>query len=160
MIALLLMLGCDAVLGTSAAVDLSPAALVGTECEVCGMIVSEQPSPRGQVVYRDGTRAFFCSLGEQRAALQARSPHGRPVKAHVEVVPLDFDPATTSVLPLPWVDAEKAWYVFGTERPLVMGLPVLSFPNEADATQVADRLGLRAVPWPAFRDIPFHQIPE
>jgi len=156
---LLLMLACSGSADDAAAVDTTAASNAAAQCDVCAMTVAEQPSPRAQVVYRDGARAHFCSLGELRAALQAPSPHGSAVATYVEALPADFDPAANTAAPLPWIPAEDAWYVFGAERPLVMGLPVLSFADEAAARESAQRLGREPVAWTAVRETPFNQTP-
>ena len=154
-----LFLACSSTTSRSE-VDTSPAPFGYAECEVCGMTVSAQPAPRGQLIYRDGTHPYFCSLGELRAALQARSPHGEPLAIYVETLPRDVDPDTLDTAPLPWVRAEQAWYVFGASRPQIMGLPGLSFASEADARAAAERLGLQAVPWSTVLDIPFDRVPS
>ncbi len=123
------------------------------------MTVAEQPAPRGQLVWRDGTRAHFCSLGELRASLQSPSPHGEPVAIHVEALPVDFDPTTTTTTPYPWCEAESAWYAFGATRPIVMGLPVLSYASEAKAKQASEALSLTISPWAAVLSTPFHEAP-
>ncbi len=158
--ALLLALLACAGGGDPVAVAPSPAPIEAAECAVCGMIVTEQPAPRAQIVYRDGTRAWFCSLGELRAALAAPSPHGSPSGIYVEALPADFDPASTPTAPLAWVAAEDGWYIVGPERPMVMGLPVLSFADRPSAEAAAARLGRRAVPWSTLRDTPFNRAPQ
>jgi len=157
--ALLLALACTGGASDAEAVNTAAAPHTTAQCDVCAMTVAEQPAPRGQVVYRDGARAHFCSLGELRAALQAPSPHGNAVATYVEALPDGFDPAANATAPLPWIPAEDAWYVFGTERPLVMGLPVLSFADEAAARESARQLGQEPVSWPAVRETPFNQTP-
>ena len=150
-------LGCGT--SSTAAVDTAPTPLVAASCEVCGMMVSEQPSPRAQLVYRDGTHAHFCSMGELRATVQARSPHGEPVALYVEALPADFDPAANQTAPLPWVPAESAHYLTGADRPLVMGVPVLSFADAESAELLAARPGLSETTWTALRDTPFNLSP-
>ncbi len=152
-----LLLGCDDT-GT-AAIDTRASTIAATSCEVCGMIVAEQPAPRGQLVYRDGTRAGFCSLGELRATVQSRSPHGTPVALYVEALPADFDPTANSTAELAWIPAEHATYLTGATRPMVMGLPLLSFADEDEARAASGRLGLGVASWPDVRDTPFNETP-
>jgi len=61
-------------------------ALDDQEDEVCGMLVREQSAPRSQVVHRDGSRFFFCSLSDLLVHLDAPSPHGRADVTFVEVL--------------------------------------------------------------------------
>lgn len=156
-LAVLLAIGCDD--AETVAVDTRASSIAATSCEVCGMVVAEQPAPRGQLVYRDGTRAHFCSLGELRASVQGRSPHGSPVALYVEALPADFDPATNTAVEHPWIPAEGATYLTGATRPMVMGLPLLSFADEEEARAAAARLGLGVADWSAVRDTPFNTLP-
>jgi len=143
----------------AAPVTAAPSSLAHAECAVCGMVVSEQPSPRGQVVYRDGTHAHVCSIEELRALAQERSARGAPVAVYVEVLPASFDPSQTDAAPLPWSPADEARFVFGASRRGVMGEPVLSFVDPAAAHRAAAQLGTEPVDWSALRDTPFHQVP-
>jgi copper chaperone NosL len=156
-LSVLLLVGCDD--AQTAEVDTQPSPIATTSCEVCGMVVAEQPAPRGQLVYRDGTRAHFCSLGELRATVQGRSPHGSPVALYVEALPADFDPAANATAEQSWIPAEGATYLTGATRPMVMGLPLLSFADGAEAQEAATRLGLGVATWPDVRDTPFNALP-
>ncbi len=133
----LLELGGCATEVVSATASASPELLDAQECDACGMLVNEQPSPRGQVIYRDGTHAHFCSIGDLLVALEARSPHGSAEHVFVESLPVDFDPRTSSTTPLPWMVAEEGTYVVGVSRERVMGVPVLSFASSDHAAAVA-----------------------
>jgi copper chaperone NosL len=145
---------------TTVEADTTASDQVGAQCDVCGMMVSEQPAPRGQLVYRDGTRAHFCSVGDLRASLEAPSPHGSPLSLYVEALPADFDPASNLVSTFPWVAAEDAGYVFGATRPLVMGTPVLTYADPAAAAHAAEQHGLHAYSWESVRAAPFNQSPQ
>lgn len=153
LVALTVGAGLAACSGGSAAVEVvaAPAPITTQECASCGMLVSEQPSPRGQVVYRDGTHAHFCSLGDMLVALDARSPHGSPQGIYVEALPPDFDPADYAMDPLPWTPAESAAYVTGLTRERVMGRPLLSFVDRAQAEQAAAMAGGTVVSWAALK---------
>ena len=145
-LALVLSLACSGA-GDQAPVSVEPTAIAGTECASCGMFVSEQPSPRGQVVYRDGTHEHFCSLGDMRMALKAPSPHGKTTAIFVESLAPGFDPAKNDTAPLSWMSASEAHYVSGVERPMVMGTPLLSYPDAETAAAEAARLGGQALAW-------------
>lgn len=125
--------GCDpSSVDTSAQVYQS-VALDDQEDEVCGMLVREQSAPRGQVVHRDGTRFFFCSLGDMLVHLRAPSPHGRTDAVFVEVMTSEEDPAQSHTEDHPWVPAADAIYVVGIERQRIMGKPVLAYANRREA---------------------------
>lgn len=123
-----------------------PAALDGQECAACGMIVREEPSPRAQLVHRDGERAFFCSLADLVAYREVPSRHGEVVHTWVESLPAELDPAAHDAAAQPWIEAERAHFVLGIER-RVMGTPGLSYAREEDARAVAERVGGRAMRW-------------
>ena len=127
------------------------------ECSVCGMVVAEQPAPRGQVVHRDGHHAFFCSIGDLRAYLQTPTPAGRPERVWVEVLPDGFDLDSRDTSPRAWLSAEEAVHVVGVQRGGIMGLPVLSF---ADAASAAVPAGARVTTWAALESTPFNELPE
>ncbi len=132
---------CAKAPGAGAAPAVAAVAIGPHECAACGMVVAEQPFPRGQLVHRDGTRAFFCSLGDLVQYLQAPSPHGKPAGVFVEVAPPTLDPATPATDPQPWRPAEEARYLLGAERRGIMGPPVLSFASARDADAARARLG-------------------
>lgn len=110
----------------------------GHDCAACGMIVREQPAPRGQVQHVDGARLYFCSISDLLTYLGAPSPHGKVKGIWVEAIdpasdPLAFDPARR-----PWVEAERAFFVLGLEKPRVMGTPIVSYTTESEARRVAE----------------------
>ncbi len=125
----------------------APSAIENAECEVCGMLVGEQPAPRGQVVYRNGHHAFTCSLEGLHALVSVRSPLGKPVGVYVEALPERFDWTQSSVEPHPWVAADEAFFVAGAKRSQVMGFPLLSFSEQPAARQAADSLGTQPHQW-------------
>ncbi len=129
--------GCKDKAAASGATAASAAPIGDDECATCAMVVREQPSPRAQIVRRDGTRQMFCSIGDMLQGLQAPSPHGGAVGIFVEVLDPAKDPTKTSVEPRPWVAAESASYVVGVPRQGVMGPPVLAYAARAQAEAVA-----------------------
>ena len=148
------LLGCGG--GGASTVDTTPDPIGYDECVVCGMVVSEQPPPRGQAIHRDGTHAFACSLGDLRAFLQAPSPLGPPVAVYVEALGDDLDAQG----PLPWVAAASATYVSGVDRPLVMGVPLLSYADRAAAERAAATHGGTVHDWVSVSATPFSEPPR
>lgn len=124
----------------------------GHDCVSCGMIVREQPAPRAQLVHRDGTRVFFCSIGDLLVYLDAPSSHGKPTAIFVEAMSPSHDPQSTDTKPRLWIDATAAIYVLGVDRPQIMGAPVLVYEKAADATDVAKRHGGDTLDWNALPD--------
>lgn len=145
--------------GPSAEVALDPIAWKDAECAVCGMVVGEQPAPRGQIAWRDGSRSFACSLGDLRAAAQTPDPRGRPQAVWVEALPAADAPLAEVRGPLPWLRAESASFVVGVQRPGVMGHPVLAYASLAQARAAAVVAGGRLATWEALSAVPFHEVP-
>lgn len=103
------------------------------EGAVCGMLVRDQSAPRAQVLHRDGTRSFVCSIGDLMAYLQAPSPHGEAHAIMVEVMDPGEDPMDIHTGPHPWVPAAEATYVLGIRRRGIMGEPVLAYRDRETA---------------------------
>lgn len=145
--------GCDPSASAGAKGPVGPAELDGQECAACGMIVREQPSPRGQLVHRDGTRSWFCSIADMLTYLEAPSPHGPAVEVFVEAMPPEADdPTHRHTEERPWIPAKDATFVRGFERERIMGEPYLTYRTRADAERVAGQLQARATGWEALRD--------
>jgi nitrous oxide reductase accessory protein NosL len=100
------------------------------------MLVHEMSAPRAQVVHRDGSRFFFCSLGDMLVHLSAPSPHGRVEATFVEVMRPDEDPMQSHAGVHPWVPVNEAVFVIGLDRPGIMGAPVLAYANRTEAERV------------------------
>jgi nitrous oxide reductase accessory protein NosL len=111
-----------------------PLSLANTEGAVCGMVVSEQPAPRAQVVHRDGTRLYLCGIADLLVHLEAPSPHGIPADIYVELMEADEDPREISFAEHEWIRAERALYRIGDERPrLIMGVPIMVYRDRPTA---------------------------
>lgn len=118
---------------------------------VCGMYVAEQPAPRAQVVHRDGTRLFLCSIGDLLVHLSVPSPHGAARRIFVEVLEPTEDPEAPATGAHRWQDATTVRYVIGVPRPGVMGLPVLTYADRASAEDIAKRYpGAEVLDWPGL----------
>ncbi len=129
----------------SSGAEAEPIALA--ECTACGMVVREQPAPRGQVVHRDGTREFFCAMSDLLYYIETPSPHGRITDVFVEVLPEETDPLESDSREQPWVRAEDARYIVGVERTGIMGPPVLAYLPEVDVEALAADFGGEVVEW-------------
>ena len=121
------------------------------ECAACGMIVAEQSVARAQLVHRDGTREYFCSIGDMLAYLGAPSPHGRVVGTWVEAMDPTKDPRTFYVDKQPWLEAANAFYVTGIPKRRVMGKPVMVYRTREQAKAVADKFGGTIADWQRLR---------
>ena len=116
-------------------------------CAACGMVVSEQPAPRGQMIHRDRTRVFFCSLGDMVRYYEAPSPHGQPVAVYVELMDPSTSPTLLSMEPRPWAQGQETAYVLGLPRTGIMGEPIMAYATEAQADQVIRAHGGHLVEW-------------
>ena len=120
------------------------------ECASCGMIVRDQPAPRGQLIHRDNTRLYFCSASDMLTYLTAPSPHGSAVSLFVESMDQVPDPLVLDIEPQPWIDATRASYVVGFEK-VVMGDPILAYTTQAQAQAQASRLSAQVMTWTELR---------
>ncbi len=132
---------------TTAPVVVAPEPITDKMCGACGMVVAEQPSPRGQVVYRDGFHAHACSLGDLALLAAAPSPHGKPVAVFVEPQDALADAAALDLAAQPQAPSTSLHFVAGVARPGIMGPPLLAFRDAARAAAEADRRGGRVVDW-------------
>lgn len=131
----------------SAAAAASAAPIGISECAACGMVVREQPAPRGQVVHRDGTRVFLCSIGDLVQYLQSPSPHGSATDVFVEALGADDDPTAVDSRERSFIRADSASYVVGIKRPNVMGRPVLVYESEVSAAKARALPGAQPMTW-------------
>ena len=128
-------------------------ALDDQEDEVCGMLIREQSAPRSQVVHRDGSRFFFCSVADMLVHLSAPSPHGRTEAAFVEVMEPDEDPMQSHTGVHLWLPVEDAVYVIGIERRGIMGEPVLVYADRLEALRaMRGHSGARMLDGAGLRD--------
>jgi nitrous oxide reductase accessory protein NosL len=118
--------------------DLRAAPIAEQEGAVCGMLVRDQSAPRGQVVHRDGSRFFFCSVGDLLVHRSAPSPHGRVEATFVEVMDPAEDPGLPHTGEHAWSPAENVTYVIGVERQGIMGPPVLVYRDPETAARVVE----------------------
>lgn len=159
LLALSLALGCGGP-AERAPVDLSPTPADGHDCGVCGMVVTEQPAPRAQVVHRGGERVYLCSIADLRAYLQSPSRRGPPAAVWVEAL-RDGDPLTRDdTAPRGWVSPETLTWVVGFERPGVMGRPALGFSDASVAEATRAVLGARSATWQQLLETPFDRDPQ
>ncbi|MCP4498830.1 MAG: hypothetical protein GY822_02550 [Deltaproteobacteria bacterium] len=120
---------------------MTPEDLRGKECAACGMVVAEQPAPRGQLVRRDGTREFFCSVGDMHVHLNIPSPHGKPALIWVETLPSSMKLDDRELQEQPWKNVNDVVFITGVKRKGIMGKPVLVQETQAEALTMAKRLG-------------------
>lgn len=143
----LALLGCSSNKEAAGAQEHHAQDLEHKECAACGMTVRDQPAPRGQLIHRDGTQLYFCSISDMVTYLAAPSPHGAAVTLYVESLDKVLDPMAPATEQLPWLDAKTASYVIGVEKKMIMGRPILSYSNSEQAQDIATRHGGTVVSW-------------
>jgi nitrous oxide reductase accessory protein NosL len=136
---LLLALACGSPEERKTALTLEPIPLGNQEDALCGMLVREQSAPRGQLIHRDGTHQFFCSVADLLAYLDAPSPHGRVDRIFFESLDPSEDPAISHLEEHAWIGSGNAFFVVGVERKGIMGPPVLVYEDRAAAESVLMR---------------------
>jgi copper chaperone NosL len=111
------------------------------ECHVCGMVISEFPGPKGQVVERDGVKKF-CSTAEMLGWWLQPENHHDTAKLYVhDMGRSHWDAPDDTQL----IDARTAFYVIGTGLKGAMGVVLASFADEAKAQKVAADTGGRVL---------------
>jgi len=120
-------------------------------CAACGMVIREQPAPRGQVIHRNGDRRFLCSIDDLLQYLEVPSPSGKPARIYSEVMPEahaleDMDTSFQS-----WEEAAALFYVTGIDRQGVMGAPVMSYQSKEAADKAAENFGGKVLTFEQLR---------
>ena len=111
------------------------------ECHVCGMVISEFPGPKGQVVERSGVKKF-CSTAEMLGWWLQPENHHDDAKLYVhDMGRSQWDSPNDTHL----IDARRAFYVIGTGLKGAMGVVLASFADEAKAQKVAADSGGRVL---------------
>lgn len=116
------------------------------ECHVCGMIISEFPGPKGQVVERNGVKKF-CSTAEMLGWWLQPENHHDDAKLYVhDMGRSPWDAPNDAYL----IDAKTAFYVIGTNLKGAMGVVLASFSDQQAAEKLATINGGRVL---RFADI-------
>ena len=100
------------------------------KCPVCGMFVSKFPDFLAQVVYKDGSHAYFDGAKDLFKYLLEVKKY-QPSKATAEIAAI----YVTDYYSLNPVDAGKARYVTGSNVYGPMGKECIPFEKEADAKE-------------------------
>ncbi|MBV1790320.1 nitrous oxide reductase accessory protein NosL [Marinobacterium sp. D7] len=141
LLAPLLLSGCSDNADTVATVRRAMAIEHGEECHLCGMIIENQPGPKGQLYEREvATPHKFCSTRDLFAYLLDPEHKHRIESVFVHdmaVTPWDHPDDQT------YIDARQAWYVVGSKREGGMGPTLASFADRAVAELFIEEFGGR-----------------
>lgn len=108
-----------------------------TACSLDGMILSDFPGPKAQILYEQGNPDFFCDTVEM-FSIYLRPEQQRRIRA---VFVQDMAKADWNDPRGNWIDARSAVYVIGSKRLGSMGPTLASFANEAAAKDFAAKEG-------------------
>lgn len=109
-----------------------------TSCELDGMLLADYPGSKVQMHYAGVERPdWFCDTIEM-FNVYLNPEQARLVTA---IFVQDMAKASWNAPQGHWIDAKKAWYVFGSRRMGAMGPTAASFANEADAKAFATENG-------------------
>lgn len=116
------------------------------ECHVCGMVISDFPGPKGEVVAADGVKKF-CSTAEMLGWWLQPENHHRQSRLYVhDMGRSHWDAPDDAHL----IDAKTAFYVIGSGLKGAMGVVLASFADQALAQKMATDTGGRVL---RFEDI-------
>ena len=134
--ALLLALGCTQAL--------APQPVEPTDATLCsfdGMLLSDFPGPKGQILYEDGAPDFFCDTVELFSAYLQPEEKKRVSAIYTQdMAQTPWDKPRGH-----WIDARSAFYVIGSRKTGSMGPTIASFAKEADAQAFAREQGGRVL---------------
>jgi copper chaperone NosL len=121
-----------------APVDESPASIArGDICSLDGMTLADYPGPKGQILWADGKRDWFCDTTEIVGALIAPEQKRALKQAWVQdMAKTDWDKPHDA-----WIDARNAFYVQGSSKHGGMGATLASFARREDAQAFATQYG-------------------
>jgi copper chaperone NosL len=141
LLGLLIGAGCEQRTDTDRIQQPPVAFRVGDECQVCGMIITRFPGPRGEAwVSRRAQPLKFCSTRDLFAWLL--QPETAAVVENIYVHDMaqsDWSQPDDAHL----IEARKAWYVAGSTRTGAMGPTLAPFAARDAAQAFADEYGGR-----------------
>ncbi len=110
-------------------------------CSVCGMIIVDFPGAKSQIHYQNGKVDYFCSTQDMFVFYNQTD---RP--AHItQVFVHDMGKADRDLPHNHWIDAQKAYYVYGGDVMGAMGDALVPFSDSRDAGQYVEKHGGRVV---------------
>jgi copper chaperone NosL len=99
------------------------------KCPVCGMFVAKYPDFLAQIVYTDGSYAFFDGAKDMFKYLFNLKKY-RPTKKPSDIAKI----YVTDYYDLNWIDGKEAFFVIGSDVYGPMGPELIPFKTEADAS--------------------------
>ncbi len=121
------------------------------ECHLCGMLITHFDGPKGEAFRKEqGDKVFkFCSTRDMFSYYL--DPENKRNVSQMLVHDMSKMPwGSDSIDDKHFIDAKKAWYVYGSEKTGAMGQTLASFSLETDAKAFALEFGGQVL---AFADI-------
>jgi copper chaperone NosL len=113
------------------AAEIKPATITPADkCPVCGMFVAKYPDFVDQIVFKDGTHAFFDGVKDMMK-YYFDLPKYNPSKTQADIAHI----LVTDYYSLQLVDGLKALYVIGSDVYGPMGKELMPFKDEAAAKE-------------------------
>jgi len=111
----------------------------------CGMALVEHPGPKGQILLRGDSRPVWFTSARDTVAFTLLDEEAKAIRAiyvsDMGKAPAWDDPGATN-----WVEARRAWFVFGSDRRGGMGAEeAVPFSDHAAANRFAVEHGGQVV---------------
>jgi copper chaperone NosL len=118
-----------------------PKSMARDKCPVCGMFVAKYPDWLTAVRFRDGSHIFFDGAKDMFKYLHDQKKYDPARRSE------DIEAVTVmDYYGLSWIDAQKAWYVLGSDVYGPMGRELIPLEREADAREfMKDHKGIRII---------------
>ncbi len=100
-----------------------------TTCSLDGMLLKDYPGPKGQILYDNGEREFYCDTVEL-LSIYLRPEQQKRIRA---LYTQDMGKTEWREPHDNWIDATKAYYVRGSDLHGSMGPTFATFSNQSDA---------------------------
>lgn len=114
------------------------------KCPVCGMFVSKYPDWTTVIIFNNGSRIFFDGTKDMFKYLFDMKRYD-PARKAADIRMI----AVKDYYRLSFIDAQKAWYVQGSDVYGPMGRELIPMEKEADAQEfVNDHRGQRILTYP------------
>ncbi|MCJ8168142.1 nitrous oxide reductase accessory protein NosL [Pseudomonas sp. A3.4] len=137
MAAALLLSGCEQ--ASTEVAKAEPVAFhTGDECHVCGMAITDFPGPKGEALHPKTPVKKFCSSAELLGWWLQPENQTQPYSLFVhDMARGDWQHPDDRHL----IDAKTAYYVVAPSMPGAMGVTIATFAEQADAQQLAEKIG-------------------
>lgn len=113
------------------------------ECHVCGMIITNWPGPKGEILKGQDEIYKFCSTVDMLTWWLQPENHNQSATIYVhDMSETAWDNPTDEHL----IDATQAWYVMGSTQ-MGMGPTLASFGNQQAAVDFAEQYQGEVLPW-------------